>query len=113
MKDFRLSFFVTFVCLAAAGYWGMRKGMGVAPAVILALVLGVMEVSLSFDNAVVNASVLKDMTQKWQQVFMAIIIKQCTDGLLASADFSVRADWPVQPAPQHPAAHGSGAVIEY
>jgi hypothetical protein len=72
MKDFRLSFFVTFVCVALAGYWGSRNGMGVAPAMILVLVLGVMEVSLSFDNAVVNASVLKDMDQKWQQIFLTI-----------------------------------------
>ena len=41
-------------------------------AVVLAAMLGVMEVSLSFDNAVVNASVLKDMDTKWQQVFLTI-----------------------------------------
>ena len=32
----------------------------------------VMEVSLSFDNAVVNASVLKDMDAKWQQIFLTV-----------------------------------------
>lgn len=34
------------------------------------LVLGVLEVSLSFDNAVVNASVLKDMDAKWRRIFL-------------------------------------------
>ncbi|MBK8577829.1 MAG: DUF475 domain-containing protein [Candidatus Accumulibacter sp.] len=72
MKDFRLSLVVSAVCLVLAGYWGARNGMGVVPAIFLTLILGVMEVSLSFDNAVVNASVLKDMDEKWQQVFLTI-----------------------------------------
>jgi len=46
--------------------------MGMMQAVVLATMLGVMEVSLSFDNAVVNASVLKEMDAKWQQVFLTI-----------------------------------------
>ena len=31
-----------------------------------------MEISLSFDNAVVNASILKDMDEKWQQLFLTV-----------------------------------------
>jgi hypothetical protein len=31
-----------------------------------------MEVSLSFDNAVVNASILKDMDEKWQKLFLTV-----------------------------------------
>src|SRR5690606_5226648 len=34
------------------------------------VVLSVLEVSLSFDNAVVNASVLKEMDEVWQQRFL-------------------------------------------
>jgi hypothetical protein len=41
-------------------------------AVLLVVILGVMEVSLSFDNAVVNASVLKEMDAKWQQIFLTL-----------------------------------------
>ena len=37
---------------------------------VLVLILSVLEVSLSFDNAVVNASVLKDMDEKWQRYFL-------------------------------------------
>lgn len=72
MKDFRLSFLVTFACLALAGYWGMRGGMGVFAALTLTAALGVMEVSLSFDNAVVNAAVLKDMSARWQRIFLTL-----------------------------------------
>lgn len=64
MKHFRLSLYLTLFCLAAAFYWG-----GVVGAV-LALILGVLEVSLSFDNAVVNASILKRMDERWQQYFL-------------------------------------------
>jgi hypothetical protein len=72
MKDFRISFLVTFVCLVLAGYWGTQGDMGAASAIILVTVLGVMEVSLSFDNAVVNASVLKQMDARWQQIFLTL-----------------------------------------
>jgi hypothetical protein len=64
MQHFRLSFIVTAVCLAVAVYWGGIMGA------FIALILGVLEVSLSFDNAVVNASILKRMDARWQQYFL-------------------------------------------
>lgn len=64
MQHFRLSFIVTAVCLVAALFWGGMVG------VFIAAILGVLEVSLSFDNAVVNASILKRMDQKWQEYFL-------------------------------------------
>ena len=81
MKEFRLSFVVTFVCLVAAGYWGMNNGMGLLSALVLTSILGIMEVSLSFDNAVVNASVLKDMDAKWQQLFLTVGILVAVFGM--------------------------------
>ncbi len=39
-------------------------------ALILVIILSVLEVTLSFDNAVVNAGVLKKMNAKWQQRFL-------------------------------------------
>lgn len=72
MKDFRYSFLVTIVCLVGAYFWGMSSMEGGLAAVVLVLVLGLMEVSLSFDNAVVNASVLKDMDAKWRQIFLTV-----------------------------------------
>ena len=52
------------VCLALAAYWGFTHGpeAGVSTmfkALTITAILAVMEVSLSFDNAVVNASVLR------------------------------------------------------
>lgn len=72
MKHFGLSFFVTAICVIAAAYWGNHSGMGIGPALLLVTVLGIMEISLSFDNAVVNASVLKDMDEKWQKIFLTV-----------------------------------------
>ncbi|MBY0556987.1 MAG: hypothetical protein K2P77_07270, partial [Burkholderiaceae bacterium] len=61
MKHFKVSFLVTALCLAAAGWWGytLTGWSGALSALGIAAILAAMEVSLSFDNAVVNASVLK------------------------------------------------------
>ena len=83
LKDFRLSIIVTLICLGAAFAWGMSKGsieLAFA-AVSIAAILGVMEVSLSFDNAVVNASVLKEMDPKWQQLFLTVGILVAVFGM--------------------------------
>ncbi|MFD2367601.1 DUF475 domain-containing protein [Pseudoduganella sp. GCM10020061] len=74
MKHFRISFIVTFVCLAAAGWWGYSNaGLGGAlTALGIAIILSVMEVSLSFDNAVVNASVLKNWDEFWKKLFLGL-----------------------------------------
>jgi hypothetical protein len=74
MKHFRISFIVTFVCLAAAGWWGYSHNgwSGALTALGVAAILGVMEVSLSFDNAVVNASVLKTWDEFWQKLFLGV-----------------------------------------
>ncbi|HEU4852775.1 MAG TPA: DUF475 domain-containing protein [Telluria sp.] len=74
MKHFRISFIVTVVCLAAAGWWGYsHTGIGGAlTALGIAIILGVMEVSLSFDNAVVNASVLKNWNEFWKKLFLGV-----------------------------------------
>ncbi len=64
MQYFRFSIFVTFLCLAVSFWWG-----GLI-AVYIALILAVLEISLSFDNAVVNASVLKRMDKRWQNYFL-------------------------------------------
>mgnify|MGYP001805940614 CR=1 FL=1 len=72
MKAFRYSILVTLICLITAFYWGNQTPAGGMAAVFLVLILGIMEVSLSFDNAVVNASVLKEMDAKWQQIFLTV-----------------------------------------
>lgn len=71
-REFGFAFGVTAIALILATWYGFSNG-GIAVALnflLIAVVLGVMEVSLSFDNAVVNASVLKNMSAKWQQRFL-------------------------------------------
>ncbi|WP_306395730.1 DUF475 domain-containing protein [Telluria beijingensis] len=74
MKYFTWSFIVTAVCLALAAWWGFEHGGMTAALTALgvATILAVMEVSLSFDNAVVNASVLKGWDEFWIKLFLGV-----------------------------------------
>lgn len=64
MKHFYGSFIFAAMGLALAFWWGGMAGLGIAA------LLSLMEITLSFDNAVVNASILKDMGAKWQKRFL-------------------------------------------
>lgn len=74
LKNFYGSIAFTIACLILAGVVGYTQSNGAIGAalsmIFIAAVLGVMETSLSLDNAVVNASVLKDMDEKWQRRFL-------------------------------------------
>ncbi len=66
LKTFGWSFGITAVGLAfAALFWGWEGFAVVA-------ILSVLEISLSFDNAVVNAGVLKKLNAFWQKIFLTI-----------------------------------------
>ena len=71
MKYFIESVWVTIIGLIFAFLWGehVLKGSGLI-CIFIAFVLGILEVSLSFDNAVVNATKLKNMTPKWRHRFL-------------------------------------------
>ncbi len=71
LKYFLGSYVVTAMGLIGAYLWGnhAHPGSGLT-CVFIALVLGVLEVSLSFDNAVVNAMKLEKMTEKWRHRFI-------------------------------------------
>jgi uncharacterized protein len=64
MKHFFWSNIFTVIGLVIAWFWG-----GASALVICALLI-VLEVSFSFDNAVVNAAVLKNMSEVWQKRFL-------------------------------------------
>lgn len=84
MRNFSYSIVVTLICIGIAGLWGYQTygGLsGIWPAVSIVTILGVMEVSLSFDNAVVNASVLKEMDEKWRQIFLTVGILVAVFGM--------------------------------
>lgn len=57
-------YFLSLLAIILAFFVGGLK------ALFLVIILGILEVSLSFDNAVVNASILKNMSQKWQKRFL-------------------------------------------
>ncbi|MCV2874412.1 DUF475 domain-containing protein [Defluviimonas sp. WL0050] len=70
---FRWAFLVTMAGLAAAFWlgWGYSDNLGGAISFFLiGAVLAVLEISLSFDNAIVNANKLKDMDPVWQRRFL-------------------------------------------
>ena len=70
-KYFIESYILTIVGLILAYLWGehVQTGSGFI-CVFIALVWGILEVSLSFDNAVVNATKLKKMSEKWRHRFI-------------------------------------------
>ncbi|PZM10349.1 hypothetical protein CPY51_23650 [Rhizobium tubonense] len=70
---FKWALIVTLLGLALGGWvgWNMTGTMaGMATAFFICAVLAVLEISLSFDNAIVNANKLKAMTPIWQKRFL-------------------------------------------
>jgi uncharacterized protein len=65
-RTFGWSFAVTIVCLAGAFL------LGGPTAFALVAILSVLEISLSFDNAVVNATILVRMNAFWQKMFLTV-----------------------------------------
>src|ERR1700753_166015 len=66
LKTFAGSAIVTVVALVVAFIYGNTTGLAIAA------ILAVLEVSLSFDNAVVNATVLRTMNAFWQKLFLTV-----------------------------------------
>jgi hypothetical protein len=62
----------TTVCVAIGAVYGYSVGgpQGVLSVLWIITALSILEVSLSFDNAVVNATVLKDMDEVWRRRFL-------------------------------------------
>ncbi|KKD06922.1 DUF475 domain-containing protein [Streptomyces sp. WM6386] len=66
LKTFGWSFAVTALGLVAAVFYGGWTGFGIVA------ILSILEISLSFDNAVVNAGILKKMNAFWQKIFLTV-----------------------------------------
>lgn len=72
-RYYRFSLIFTLICLGLAVWYGLSSTgslLASAGVVWIVVVLAVLEISLSFDNAVVNASVLKEMDEVWQSRFL-------------------------------------------
>lgn len=74
MRHFYFDMVFTAIALAIAAWWGFSHGgvSAMMTALFVTFILAVMEVSLSFDNAVVNASVLKHWDKFWKTIFLTV-----------------------------------------
>ncbi len=73
LRYFRWAFIVTAIGLALGALLGWQTTgtvSGTLTVFFIVAVLAVLEISLSFDNAIVNANKLKDMQPVWQQRFL-------------------------------------------
>ncbi|MEU3982818.1 DUF475 domain-containing protein [Streptomyces sp. NPDC026672] len=66
LRTFGWSFAITVLGLIAAVFYGGWTAFGIVA------ILAVLEISLSFDNAVVNAGILKRMNAFWQKIFLTV-----------------------------------------
>ncbi|MGW6137175.1 DUF475 domain-containing protein [Streptomyces sp. NPDC055144] len=66
LKTFGWSFAITALGLVAAVFYDGWTAFGVVA------ILAVLEISLSFDNAVINAGILKKMNAFWQKIFLTV-----------------------------------------
>ncbi len=72
-REFWGAWLVSFSALVVAYWLGAQTSMAAAGASVLAvLILGLFEISLSFDNAVVNAMVLKRQSHAFRVAFLTI-----------------------------------------
>lgn len=72
-RYYRGSVIFSLVCFALGAWYGWESTgtlSGTGQMLWIIAVLSILEVSLSFDNAVVNASVLKEMDAVWQKRFL-------------------------------------------
>ena len=73
LQFYKGSILFTAACLALGAWYGWEQSgtlAGTLSVLWIVIVLSVLEISLSFDNAVVNATVLKDMDAVWQRRFL-------------------------------------------
>ncbi len=73
LRYYRGSIIFTLVCLGLAIWYGWAQSGNVTDTLQMlwiVVVLSILEISLSFDNAVVNATVLEDMDEVWQKRFL-------------------------------------------
>lgn len=73
LRYYKFSLIFTLFCLGLGAWYGWSSTgsmAGTAQMLWIIFVLSILEISLSFDNAVVNASVLKDMDEVWQKRFL-------------------------------------------
>lgn len=74
VENFWGSILVSIGSLGIACWWGwsINGQTGMFQSLWIFLILLILEISLSFDNAVVNASILKNWNKFWQAIFLSL-----------------------------------------
>tara|TARA_B100000963_G_C22621987_1_gene670415 strand:+ start:1934 stop:2971 length:1038 start_codon:yes stop_codon:yes gene_type:complete len=74
LKNFWGTILICILFAIIAGLWGWEtdKKSGLIHMLWIFVILLILEISLSFDNAVVNASILKNWNAFWQTLFLTI-----------------------------------------
>ena len=85
-RTFAGSILVAVVGLVAGFVYGGGTGL------TLTAILAVLEVSLSFDNAVVNATVLVRMSPFWQRIFLTVGVSSVSGGAYDATTHTVTAN---------------------
>ncbi len=73
LRYYTFSLAFTAICFALAAWYGWASTSSITATLSIlwiVVVLSILEVSLSFDNAVVNATVLREMDPVWQRRFL-------------------------------------------
>ena len=90
LKFYTFSLVFTAICLGLGAWYGYESTgsiTGMLSVLWIVFVLSILEISLSFDNAVVNATVLREMDPVWQRRFL-------TWGILIAV-FAMRIVFPI------------------
>jgi hypothetical protein len=89
-------------------------------ATLLALMLCIIEITFSFDNAIINARILRHMSQFWQQMFLTIGILIAVFGMrlvfpIAIVAITAQLDWKtvLDLALNHPAEYSRQLVASH
>ena len=73
IKYFKWSYIVAIIGMICAYFWGEMRAPGNFTGfkdVFIVIVLSILEISLSFDNAVINATKLQKMAHQWCTIFL-------------------------------------------
>lgn len=70
MRNTTITIAFTTLCLLLGVAYGLLSEKSLATVMTLVVILSILEISLSFDNAVINATVLEDMDERWRRYFL-------------------------------------------
>jgi hypothetical protein len=70
VRNFVPAILFSIACLVLAAWYAIESGKPLATVMSLVIILGILEISLSFDNAIVNAAALNDIDKRLQRYFL-------------------------------------------